>query len=344
MNGTAYSRFGKFGCVLLLSLAVTTGHAAAATPPPAMLQPYIVAGHFEPGDYAWMRGQFADASAADKLHWRSFQDWLRQCKDADQRETQQQMVAAGIADPKAEDGPFYDAVCDEAGIAIPHVEAASFEAFQALLPSARLAAESIAWTVKAAQQAFADHASPSLPDQLRARVLVDQTLRQASMAESFGGAALPKNQMAIVRSRIWLAIRKVDRENTAWLKTVLDRETWVDAERYGAEASDGAWLLVQHADQDPLFQYRVLRALDPTRNPSAAKLPPRRYALLTDRVMLKIAGKQVYGSQLVCRAGEWQPFAIEDAANVDKRRAEMGLGPIRAYIDNFVRDVGKCVS
>ncbi|MEN2789422.1 DUF6624 domain-containing protein [Sphingomonas oligophenolica] len=256
---------------------------------------------------------------------------------------QQQMLSAGIVAPQANDGPFGDFVCDEVGISIPHLATDNINAFRSILAGADVAADAIAWAVDAARQiSLSDDAS--LRDKLRARVLIDQMLRQAAMAERFGGASLSKDQMAIVRGRVWLAIRKVDRDDTAWLKEVVSRDGWVDTEKYGAEASDAAWLLVQHADQDPLFQYRILRELDPILSPGKPKISKRRYALLTDRVMLKITGKQIYGSQLICKAGNWGTFPIEDEASVDTRRAQMELGPIKAYIDDFVRDVGKCNS
>lgn len=346
MSQMKRSHFGKFRLFVLVflgSLTGSLGQAVAATPPPAALSPFLASGNFEPGDYSWMQGRFQDASAADKSAWIEIQDWLRKCQEDDQREMQLQMLSAGIVAPQANNGPFDDFVCDQVGISIPHLETDNISVFRSILTGADMVADSIVWTVDAARKiSLSDDAS--LQNKLRARALIDQMLRQAAMAESYGDVSLSDDQVAIVRARIWLAIRKVDRDNTAWLKEVVGRDGWVDADKYGAEATDAAWLLVQHADQDPLFQFRILRELDPVVSPGKPKISKSRYALLRDRVMLKITGTQIYGSQLICKAGKWETFPIEHEASVDLRRAQMGLGPLKKYIEDFVRNVGKCNS
>ena len=59
------------------------------------------------------------------------------------------------------------------------------------------------------------------------------------------------------------------------------------------------------------------------------------YALLLDRVLVREGKPQVYGTQAK-RFEEWkgqEPALepIEDEANVDERRAEVGLPPISKY-------------
>jgi hypothetical protein len=41
--------------------------------------------------------------------------------------------------------------------------------------------------------------------------------------------------------------------------------------------------------------------------------------------------KQIYGTQFTSQDGQWQPRPLEDAANVDVRRAEVGLPPLAEY-------------
>src|SRR5262245_47910462 len=48
---------------------------------------------------------------------------------------------------------------------------------------------------------------------------------------------------------------RIDRENTARLKQIIDRIGWPTISRVGAQASSAAWLLVQHADAEPEFQH-----------------------------------------------------------------------------------------
>jgi hypothetical protein len=67
-----------------------------------------------------------------------------------------------------------------------------------------------------------------------------------------------------------------------------------------------------------------------------AKLPKdevsrSNYAYLTDRVLLAEGKKQLYGTQFIFSNGKWRPRPIQDEANVDKRRAEIGLPPLAEY-------------
>jgi hypothetical protein len=56
-------------------------------------------------------------------------------------------------------------------------------------------------------------------------------------------------------------------------------------------------------------------------------------ALLEDRVALRTGHKQIYGSQITSNAaGENVVDALDDPENVDKRRAEVGLGPLADYV------------
>lgn len=56
------------------------------------------------------------------------------------------------------------------------------------------------------------------------------------------------------------------------------------------------------------------------------------YALLLDRVLVAEGKRQVYGTQAKLKGKEFVPDPIEDEANVDKRRAEVGLPPLSEYL------------
>lgn len=61
------------------------------------------------------------------------------------------------------------------------------------------------------------------------------------------------------------------------------------------------------------------------------------YALMYDRVQISQDKPQLYGSQVryneATKKNEF--FPIEDEANVNKRRAEMGMPPIESYAEFF---------
>ena len=96
----------------------------------------------------------------------------------------------------------------------------------------------------------------------------------------------------------------------------------------GEDGANAAWLLVQHADADSQFQRKCLDLM--------AKLPKGevsqvQFGFLTDRVLLAEGKKQIYGTQFHAVDGKLQPRPLEDEANVDKRRADIGLRPLADY-------------
>lgn len=61
------------------------------------------------------------------------------------------------------------------------------------------------------------------------------------------------------------------------------------------------------------------------------------FANFVDRIKALRGEKQLYGSHITYNQteGVWRIHPIEDEANVDKRRAEMGLEPLKIYAKNF---------
>lgn len=126
-------------------------------------------------------------------------------------------------------------------------------------------------------------------------------------------------------------LRNVDRDNTEWLRTVLRDRGWPGRSLVGDDAATAAWLLAQHADQDPEFQREclgLLKSAVESGEASAAHL-----AYLTDRVLLAEGRPQRYGTQFKHgpATGESQPAPIEDPARVDELRSGVGLEPLAAY-------------
>jgi hypothetical protein len=122
---------------------------------------------------------------------------------------------------------------------------------------------------------------------------------------------------------------EIDKRNTAWLKEVIDRRGWPGKSLVGADGANAAWLLVQHADQDRAFQKRCLPLLAAAVKKGEAT--GAQLAYLTDRVRVGAGEKQVYGTQFRTVDGKLEPQPIEDEANVDRRRKEVGLPSLAEY-------------
>jgi hypothetical protein len=121
----------------------------------------------------------------------------------------------------------------------------------------------------------------------------------------------------------------VDQKNRDRLKAIVDRHGWPGRSLVGPEGTHAAWLLVQHADADLAFQKRCL---DLMKAAPKGEVESKEIAYLTDRVLVAEKKKQVYGTQLTGQGDKYVPQPIEDEANVDKRRAEVGLSPLAEYL------------
>jgi len=132
-------------------------------------------------------------------------------------------------------------------------------------------------------------------------------------------------------------MKKVDADNTAYLKDVVMCHGWIDVKRFGRDAADAAFLIVQHSGDFPL----MLAALPKVENDvKAGRLNSQNFALLYDRLHFMLGGKQRYGTQVVRNAaGKWVVSRLEDPDRVDERRREIGLSPLRDYLEGIGEEV-----
>ncbi len=127
----------------------------------------------------------------------------------------------------------------------------------------------------------------------------------------------------------------IDRKGTGEIKRLLKIYEWFKISEFGAEADNQAWLIVQHADLDPLSQKSVLLILEklwPIQETNA-----KNYAYLFDRVAAswndpEKRKPQRYGTQGMCKEpSNWQPIDIEAPLKLDDRRAAVGLSSFADY-------------
>ena len=135
-----------------------------------------------------------------------------------------------------------------------------------------------------------------------------------------------------VPAAAWEELRKIDAENTAWIKPLMKQHGWLDNSFVGVDGA-AAFLLVQHT-QDAEFRKSSLELLQKAVKDGEAR--GDQLAFLTDRVLMLEGKPQRCGTQnRVTKDGKFEVPLIEDEANVDKRRAEVGLGPLAEYIERM---------
>lgn len=164
---------------------------------------------------------------------------------------------------------------------------------------------------------------------LATRVAVDQAWREAEFAREHDAATAEA-----IGWRFWSRMCHVDRDNTAFLQGVVARKEWPTVSRDGREAANDAWLLAQHADDEPAFQRAVLTLMEPL--VAAGEASGSNYALLWDRVALAEKRPQRYATQFdTTKDGCLAASRTEDHPGVDRRRAAMGLKPLQRYADEL---------
>jgi hypothetical protein len=183
----------------------------------------------------------------------------------------------------------------------------------------------------------AEARDPELRHEFLQRRNVDQEVRIASMnfckthairdiSDTDSLSAQQKAELEVLSARF----KKVDNENTHWLKEVVEKHGWPTRTLVGVDGANAAWILVQHADADPQFQRHCLDLMSKCPREEVSQ---ENFAYLTDRVLLAEGKKQKYGTQLVWVDRKFQPRPIEDEANVDKIRAAVGLPPLAEYLE-----------
>jgi hypothetical protein len=100
----------------------------------------------------------------------------------------------------------------------------------------------------------------------------------------------------------------------------------------GEISANNFWLLVQHQNNHPQFQCKVLSSLKKSiRNKNASK---SNYAYLRDRVNINANKLQVYGTQVELNSdsSSFLPKPTLAPHKINRRRQKMGLSPIEQYI------------
>ena len=174
--------------------------------------------------------------------------------------------------------------------------------------------------------------------ELESMFKTDQAMRKESNAMLADARAKGIEVDKMAHTLLWKRIGEQGRVNQLRVAQIIDQYGWPGISQVGAAAAMTVFLVVQHAELDYQLKY-VDRMRDAALAGEAAK---QQLALLEDRLLIRQGKPQRYGSQVETRDGVGLK-PTEDGANLDARRAAMGLGSICAYLDNFVKSSGKIV-
>jgi hypothetical protein len=127
----------------------------------------------------------------------------------------------------------------------------------------------------------------------------------------------------------WELMAEQDSLNEIEVIAIIEKHGWVGKSKVGGKANMALWLVIQHAAKEVQEKYLpVLRESVLAGESSGSHL-----ALLEDRILMGNGLPQTYGSQItVDEAGNQVVYEIRDPEYVNKRRKEVGLGPIEDYV------------
>jgi hypothetical protein len=162
---------------------------------------------------------------------------------------------------------------------------------------------------------------PSLRKEINLMTLNDQKLRHQRVQS---------NNDSLLEIINW-QINQSDLNNLNRAKEIIKQYGWLKISEIGKDGQNNLWLIVQHADQDVLFQQTALLAMAKLKG--TQEMSMENYAFLYDRVQCNLNYKQLYGTQVVWtsngEASAFRPLKKEHLA--DERRVKIGLKPLRIY-------------
>ena len=118
------------------------------------------------------------------------------------------------------------------------------------------------------------------------------------------------------------------KENEKRLLELLDKYGWPTASEVTEYAAAGAALIINHTTYEIRSKY--FHMLEKAFKQGEAQ--PLRYAKMKDRLLVEEGKNQLYGTQWKFEGSERVPHPIEQPEYVDKRRADIGLGPLKGYL------------
>jgi hypothetical protein len=124
-----------------------------------------------------------------------------------------------------------------------------------------------------------------------------------------------------------------DSINLIKVTEILDKYGWVGADKIGGQANQTLFIVIQHSDLKTQQKYLpMVREAVKIGNANRSAL-----ALLEDRVALREGKRQIYGSQFGYDNETKKSYVLplDDPDNVDKRRAEVGLGLLADYVKDW---------
>ena len=120
--------------------------------------------------------------------------------------------------------------------------------------------------------------------------------------------------------------------NEKKVRDILDKHGWPDKDIIGEQGNTTICAVIQHSDNDIRIKYLPLMR----EAVNDKQLHPRFLVRAEDRIATERGNLQIYGGQMKYypETKTFNVWPVYDPVNIDKRRAEIGLGPIAEHLKN----------
>lgn len=132
-------------------------------------------------------------------------------------------------------------------------------------------------------------------------------------------------------------MQHVHRENAVQLDKLISKYGWPGIALVGLDGSRAAWLIAQHSICTPELQRKFLGLL--SKASESGDVPKAQVALLTDRIRFNENKPQVYGTVLDWNENGELSCEVENPANLDARRKEVGLASFQQDLEKHRQEV-----
>jgi hypothetical protein len=123
------------------------------------------------------------------------------------------------------------------------------------------------------------------------------------------------------------AMEALHNNNAKILNDLIDLIGYPTEDKVGKEASEAAWLVIQHAIGQPAFMRKCRELLQKAVDEN--KAAPINLAYLSDRIAVFEGRPQMYGTQFDWdEKGELVPNPFDDLTRVNQRRKAIGLNTL----------------
>ncbi|MFD2552706.1 DUF6624 domain-containing protein [Bizionia sediminis] len=126
---------------------------------------------------------------------------------------------------------------------------------------------------------------------------------------------------------------EIDRQNLVKVVSLIENCGMPTTKEITSKQMSAIWLVFQHADNENRKKYFPLLK----KASKNGDLKKSHIALMQDRILMMDGKPQIYGSQITQNneTNKWELYKLDNPEFVDKRRAEVGLEPLKEYVQNW---------